>query len=98
MKEALNAMVQAVGDQAIALGSVSDRLTALKLALARQFPDIADELKSQVEADQEKSRTENYDLQVTLAKLREAIASLPAVEPKTETKRKPLKATTNSAQ
>lgn len=81
MKEALNAMVQAVGDQAIALGTVADRLTALKQTLARQFPDMADELKSQIEADQDQSRTGNYDLQVSLAKLREAIAQLPDTAP-----------------
>src|SRR5580704_1650328 len=84
MKEALNAMVQAVGDQAIALGAVSDRLAALKQALARQFPDMADELKSQIEADQEKSRTDSYDLQVSLARLREAIAQLPEPQPDPE--------------
>src|ERR1700722_12932556 len=93
MKEALNAMVQAVGDQAIALGAVSDRLAALKQALARQFPDMADELKSQIEADQEKSRTDSYDLQVSLAKVREAIAQLPesnpALKPKPKHKPKP---------
>lgn len=98
MKEALNAMVQAVADQAIALGGVSDRLTALKQALARQFPDMADELKSQVEADHEKSRTENYELQVSLARLREAIASLPEVEPKLEKKPKLAKARAAAAE
>jgi hypothetical protein len=86
MKEALNAMVQAIGDQAIALGTVSDRLTALKQTLARQFPDMADELKSQIEADQEKSRTENYELQVSLAKLREAITRLAEKEVSPEVK------------
>jgi hypothetical protein len=30
MKEAMRAMVQAVGDQAIALGTVADRIAALK--------------------------------------------------------------------
>ena len=89
MKQALNAMVQAVGDQAIALGAVSDRLTALKQVLARQFPDMADELKSQIEADQEKSRTDNYDLQVSLARLREAIAQLPEPQPESQPKPKP---------
>jgi hypothetical protein len=97
MKEALNAMVQAVGDQAIALGTVADRITALKQSLARQFPDMADELKSQIEADHEKTRTEGYELQVSLAKLREAIAQLPESgpefqrEPQTNTKPKPRK-------
>jgi hypothetical protein len=101
MKEALNAMVLAVGDQAIALGTVADRLTALQQSLARQFPDMADELKSQIEADQDKSRTENYDLQVSLAKLREAIAQLPekegVPEAKAEKKRGPTKARARAA-
>jgi hypothetical protein len=97
MKDALNAMVQAVGDQAIALGTVADRLTTLKQLLARQFPDMADELKSQIEADQEKSRTDIYELQVSLAKLREAIAHLPAAEPKVETKRKSPKTPATAA-
>jgi hypothetical protein len=80
MKEVLNAMAQAMGDQAIALGGVADRVTALKQTLARQFPELADELKGQIAEDQEKSRTEVYELQVSLAKLREAVAQLP--EPK----------------
>ena len=43
MKEVLNAVVQAMGDQAIALGAVADRMAALKQLMARQFPDLADE-------------------------------------------------------
>ena len=92
MKDVLNAMVQAVGDQAIALGEVADQVAALKLMLARQFPDIAEELKGQLETDQEKSRTGVYELQVSLAKLREAISQLPEVEAKMERKRKTSKA------
>ena len=105
MKEVLNAMVQAVGDQAIALGTVADQVTALKQTLARQFPDIADELQGQVKEDQEKSRKDVYELQVSLAKLREAIAQLAETppppeaeakkvdaEPKVERKRKAQKA------
>jgi hypothetical protein len=45
MREVLNAVVQAVGEQAIALGALDDRVTALKRTLARQFPDLTDELK-----------------------------------------------------
>jgi hypothetical protein len=56
------------------------------LTLARQFPDLADELKGQIEADQEKNRNQGYDLQVSLAKLREAISQLP--EPKAKVQRK----------
>ena len=92
MKEVLNAMVQAVGDQAIALGAVADQVAALKQTLARQFPDIADELKGQMDAEQEKSRTDVYELQVRLAKLREAISQLPEAEAKVERKRKASKA------
>ena len=87
MKEVLNAMVQAVGDQAIALGTVADQVTALKQTLARQFPDIADELQGQVKEDQEKSRKDVYELQVSLAKLREAIAQLPEAPPLPEAKK-----------
>jgi hypothetical protein len=86
MRDVLNAVVQAVGNQAIALGAVSDRVTALKRTLARQFPDLADELKGQIEAEQEESRKGIYELQVSLAKVREAIAQLPDVEVKAETK------------
>jgi gas vesicle protein len=88
MKKILNAMVRAVGDQAIALGAVADQLLALKQTLARQFPDIADELKAQIEAEQEKSRKDVYELQVSLAKLREAIAQMPEADAKLEKKRK----------
>jgi hypothetical protein len=91
MKDILNAMVQVVGDQAIALGAAEDRLAALKRTLARQFPDLADDLKAQMEADQEQSRKNNYDLQVSLAKLKEAIAQLPDAELKAERKRRPSK-------
>jgi hypothetical protein len=82
MKEVLNRMVQAVGDQAIALGTVADQVAALKQMLARQFPDMADELKGQIAAEQEQSRKDVYELQVSLAKLREAIAQLPEAEAK----------------
>jgi regulator of replication initiation timing len=88
MKEVLNTMVQAVGDQAIALGAVADQVAALKQTLARQFPDLADELKGQIQADQEKNRNDVYQLQVKLAKLREAISQLPEAKPKAERKRK----------
>jgi len=77
MKDLLNSLVQAMGDQAIALGTMADQLTSLKQTLARQFPDMADELKSQIQTDHEKSRTAVYELQVSLGKLREAITQLP---------------------
>jgi regulator of replication initiation timing len=77
MKELLTGLVQAVQEQAVALGTVADHVTALKQTLARKFPEMADDLKTQIQADQEKSRTENYQLQVSLGKLREAIAQIP---------------------
>ena len=77
MREVLNAVVQVAGDHAIALGAVDDRVTALKRMLARQFPELADELKAQIEEEQEQSRTGLYELQVALARVREAIAKLP---------------------
>ena len=86
MRDVLNAVVQAVGNQAIALGAVSDRVTALKRTLARQFPDLADELKGQIEAEQEESRKGIYELQVSLAKVREAISQLPDAPEKAEAK------------
>ncbi|HEY4380481.1 MAG TPA: hypothetical protein VGN01_09060 [Acidobacteriaceae bacterium] len=90
MKEVLNALVQAMGSQAIALGTVADNVAALKQRLARQFPEMADELKAQIHEEQEKSRAEVYELQVNLAKLREAVAQLPEAKP--AAKRKPGKA------
>jgi hypothetical protein len=92
MKDVLNAVVQAVGEQAIALGAVDDRVTALKRTLARQFPDIADELKGQIEEEQEQSRKHVYELQVTLARLREAISGLAEAEGKVERERKVVRA------
>jgi hypothetical protein len=80
VEDILKALVQAVSDQTIALGQVADQVTALKQTLARQFPDLADELKGQIAADAEKSRTGVYELQVSLAKVREAIAALPKLE------------------
>jgi predicted nucleic acid-binding Zn-ribbon protein len=97
MKEVLNAMVQAVGDQAIALGTVDDRIAALKRTLARQFPDIAEELKGQIETEQEQSRKDNYELQVSLARLREAISELPEAGVKVERKRRAAKTPTTAA-
>jgi DNA topoisomerase VI subunit A len=64
----------------------------LKRTLARQFPDIADELKGQIEAEQEQSRKHVYDLQVTLARLREAISGLAEAEGKVEGKPRVVKA------
>jgi len=92
MKDVLNTVVQVVGEQAIALGAVNDRVTAMKRTLARQFPDIADELKGQIEAEQEQSRKHVYDLQVTLARLREAISGLAEAEGKVEGKPRVVKA------
>jgi hypothetical protein len=90
MKDILNALVQAIGDQAIALGDVAEQVTGLKRTLARQFPQVADELKGQIDAEQEKSRKDVYELQVNLAKLREAISQLP--DAKANGKRKAPKA------
>ena len=98
MKEVLNGMVRALGDQAIALGAVADQVTTLKQTLARQFPDIADELKGQIAVEQDKSRKDVYELQVNLAKLKEAISQLSEAEAKVvpeakvERKRKASKA------
>ena len=86
MKKILATVVQAMGDQALALGRVADQVAALKQTLAKQFPDLAEDLKAQVETEQEKSRSDVYELQVSLAKLREAIAQLP--EPKAGVKQK----------
>jgi hypothetical protein len=97
MKDVLNTMVRAVGDQAIALGAVDDRLTALKRTLARHFPDIEEELKGQIEVEQEQSRKDIYELQVGLAKLREAIFQLPEAVVKVERKRKAIKAPARGA-
>jgi len=77
MKDILDAMAQAIGDQVIALGGIAEQVTGLKQTLARQFPQLTDELKGQIAADQEKSRKGIYELQVSLAKLREAISQLP---------------------
>lgn len=77
MKDILDAMLQAIGDQVIALGEIAEQVTGLKQTLARQFPQLTDELKGQIAADQEKSRKDVYELQVSLAKLREAISQLP---------------------
>jgi hypothetical protein len=90
MKEILSAMVQAIGDQAIASGEMAEQIAGLKQTLARQLPQLTDELKAQVTADQEKSRKALYELQVNLAKLREAISELP--DAKSEAKEKPPKA------
>jgi hypothetical protein len=90
MKDVLNTMVQAMGDQAIAMGVLADQVTAVKRTLARQFPDLADELKEQIAVEQEQSRNSVYELQVSLAKLREAISSLP--DAKVERPRKLSKA------
>lgn len=99
MKEVLNAMMQAVSDQAIALGAVDERVTALKRTLAGQFPDLADELKGQIDAEQEQSRSGLYELQVTLARVREAIAAIPEAkaEVEVEKKRGPAKAPSRAA-
>jgi hypothetical protein len=77
MKEILNKLVQAMGEQAIAMGVVADQVTELKERLARQFPEMAEELKAEVLEEQAKSRSDVYELQVSLAKLREAIALVP---------------------
>lgn len=80
MKEILNSLAQAMSNQAIAMGAVTEQVRALKLTLAHHFPELADDLKAEAEAEQEKNRVEVYDLQVNLAKLREAIAQLPEVD------------------
>ena len=76
MKDILNAVVQAMADQAVALGEIAEQVTGLKQTLAGQFPQVTDELKGQIAADQEQSRKSLYELQVSLAKLREAVSQL----------------------
>jgi hypothetical protein len=88
MKEVLNTMVQAMGGQAIAMGAMAEQVMALKRTLARQFPELADELKAQIEAEQEQNRTNVYDLQVSLGKLREAILQLPEKQPEARAEEK----------
>jgi len=100
MKEILNTMVQTVGDQAIALGALADQVAALKQTLARQFPDLADELKAQIEAEHEQNRKNVYELQVSLGKLREAIPQLPDTQPRSradEPKKRPTKVPARAA-
>lgn len=77
MKDILSKLVQAVGNQATALQSVAEQVTALKQTLALHNPEIADDLKSEIRVEQEKSRADIYELQVDLARLKEAIAGLP---------------------
>jgi hypothetical protein len=88
MKDVLNMLVQAINDQAIATGAVADQVTALKRTLARQFPDLADEIKAQIEVDHEQSRKSVYELQVSLGKLREAIPQLPDAQSPPEAREK----------
>lgn len=93
MEEILNAMVGAVASEAIALGELTDQVRALKMTLARRFPQMADELRGQMEAEQERSRNDAYELQVSLARVREAIAAVPEADAEAapEKKRKPGK-------
>src|ERR1035437_2096041 len=63
--------------EALARQSVADRVTTLQQTLAKHDTGLAGELKTQAEADQDKSRATLYELQVGLAKLREAISRLP---------------------
>ena len=93
MEEILNAMVGALGSQAVALGEVTDQIRALKMALARKFPELADELKGQMGAEQERSRNDAYELQVSLARVREAIVALPKADAPT-----PIKGTVSTTQ
>jgi hypothetical protein len=100
MKDVLSMLVQAINDQAIATGAVADQVTTLKRTLARQFPDLADELKAQIEADHEQSRKSVYELQVSLGKLREAIPQLPETQPRPladEAKKRPTKVPARAA-
>jgi hypothetical protein len=80
MKEILNTIMEAMSNQAIALGEMAEQMTALKQTLAHQFPEMADQLKEQIKSEQEKSRNGVYELQVSLGKLREAISQLPDEE------------------
>jgi hypothetical protein len=100
MKDVLNMLVQAMADQSIATGAVADQVTALKRTLARQFPDLADELKAQIEAEHEQNRKNVYELQVSLGKLREAIPQLPDTQPRSradEPKKRPTKVPARAA-
>lgn len=92
MKEVLNTIVEAIGKQMVALGEMADQVTALKKTLASQFPDMADNLKEQIEVDQDKSRNNIFELQVSLGKLREAISHLQEAESKSEKKQRVRKA------
>ena len=88
MKEVLNTMVEAIGKQTVSLGEVAEQVTALKKALAQQFPDMAETLKGQIEADQDKNRNGVFELQVALGKLREAVSQLAEAEAISEKKQR----------
>ena len=72
LAEELKQQIETAATQAI-----TERVTTLQQTLMTHDSGLADELRSQIEEDHEKSRTALYELQVSLAKVREAIEHLP---------------------
>jgi hypothetical protein len=77
MKDVLTALVEFSGQQTMALQAVADHVSALKKTLIFHYPEIEDNLNSQIAAEQKESARDVAEVQKRLAILREAVSRLP---------------------
>ncbi len=76
MKEILSALVESLGQQSLALQAVADHVSALKATLLRHYPEIEDDLKAEIAAEQKKSQARVLSLHKSLAQLRVAVSQM----------------------
>jgi hypothetical protein len=76
MRDILTALVDLMGLQSLAIQAVADHVSALKKTLVFHYPEIDDDLKSQIATEQRESAITVRDLQKKLALLREAVSEL----------------------
>jgi hypothetical protein len=77
MKDILLAILDAQSTGAAALQAVADHVTAIRETLIFHYPQLEDDLKAQIEAEQRKSRESVQSLLLQTSKLREMIQGLP---------------------
>ena len=77
MKNILLSIVELQSSQAAAVQAVADHVTAIKETLKLHYPELANDLQSQIEVEQRKSRESVQSLLLQTSKLKEMIQGLP---------------------
>jgi hypothetical protein len=77
MKDVLLALLETQTATSAALQAVADHVTAIRETLIFHYPEIEDDLKAHIAAEQRKSHVSVQSLLLQTAKLKEMIEGLP---------------------